>query len=704
MSIKQTNPHEGSKRSGFVRLVGIILTIAMLIGIISSVGVITGIAATTETFTDENGISWTVTECYPGWAIKPTNNSGLSGSIDIPTSYKGKVILVIDSSAFYSNKNITSVNIPNSIVSVGSSAFERCSNLQSVHLPDNLNHLGSWCFSECSRLSDINFNDFKGNRISTAVFYGCSSLASIEIPPSVEELNSICFQRSGIIEIDIPATVKVLGGGAFQECSKLERVTMHEGLERVENGPFIACPKLKSLDYPSSATVVSYTTESPMTTWEITENGITWVLSLYNNKLGIKPKDKSQVKGDVIMPWIYPAVYIDYIEPSAFEGCSELRSIRLPSFCKHIGSRAFANTSLEEVYIPDTVSQIDDSAFCWNSNLKSITLPSSLEKTPGGMCTNCSSLETIEFNDNLKEIGFNSFAYCRNLNNVEFPSSLVKIGENAFESCYSYKDITIPNSVKCVNQYAFSNIGEINSLSVDVDSLSYINGFAFYKDTIDKLVLGDNVKNIDTPLLSGNSDLEYLTLGKDVGVNNDFAFLGDTKLTIKTYKENLSVRGYTADNRIPVVLLNKHVATFSGDSAESEVILDTDTPNLRVTVPSVLPISVDSDNNVTVADNAQINNMCRGQVDITSAELNTSTWSLVDFDTDFKTVPVDTKQYGFKLYNDDVSDGIDANIFSTINGGESLLLSYDGNVAIQSEARTAEEIGNIVFTVAWHRG
>lgn len=67
-------------------------------------------------------------------------------------------------------------------------------------------------------------------------------------------------------------------------------------------------------------------------------------------------------------------------------------------------------------------------------------------------------------------------------------------------------------------------------------------------------------------------------------------------------------------------------------------------------------------------------------------------------------MPVDTKQYGFKLYNDDASDGIDDNIFSTINGGESLLLSYDGNVAIQSEAKTAEEIGNIVFTVAWHKG
>ena len=144
----------------------------------------------------------------------------------------------------------------------------------------------------------------------------------------------------------------------------------------------------------------------------------------------------------------------------------------------------------------------------------------------------------------------------------------------------------------------------------------------------------------------------------------------------------------------------------SGSSEQSIITLDYDTANLRVTVPTVLPVSVDSDNNVTVSDNAKIVNNSKGQVDVTNAVLSgNNSWTLAAFDTDFKKVPVDTKQYGFKLqgYSVPVSGNAYNNQFDTIAGNASLDLSYDANVAIQSEAISAAEIGNIVFTVAWHK-
>lgn len=146
--------------------------------------------------------------------------------------------------------------------------------------------------------------------------------------------------------------------------------------------------------------------------------------------------------------------------------------------------------------------------------------------------------------------------------------------------------------------------------------------------------------------------------------------------------------------------------TQSGNTGSSIVTLDYNTANLRVTVPTVLPVSVDSDNNVTVANNAKIINNSNGQVDVTNAVLSgNNSWKLAEFDTDFKKVPVDTKQYGFKLqgYNVPVSGNAYNNQFGTIAGNASLDLSYDANVAIQSEATKDAEIGNIVFTVAWHK-
>lgn len=140
----------------------------------------------------------------------------------------------------------------------------------------------------------------------------------------------------------------------------------------------------------------------------------------------------------------------------------------------------------------------------------------------------------------------------------------------------------------------------------------------------------------------------------------------------------------------------------SGGSGNSTVMLDIDARNLKVTVPSVLPIWVDSDNNVTVATDAKIQNRSDGPVDVTDVSVEAdNNWSLVDFNTDFSKVPVDTKQYGMTMYNDDVIDGVDLSLFDRINGSDEIAVVYDGNVAIQSSDINKFDIGHVVFTVSW---
>ena len=143
----------------------------------------------------------------------------------------------------------------------------------------------------------------------------------------------------------------------------------------------------------------------------------------------------------------------------------------------------------------------------------------------------------------------------------------------------------------------------------------------------------------------------------------------------------------------------------SGGSGDSKVTLDVNSRNLKVTVPSVLPIWVDSDNNVTVATNAKIQNRSDGPVDVTDVSVEAdNNWSFVDFNTDFTKVPVDTKQYGMTMYNDDVIDGVDLSLFDRINGSDEIAVQYNGNVAIQSSNINKLDIGHVVFTVAWADG
>jgi hypothetical protein len=140
----------------------------------------------------------------------------------------------------------------------------------------------------------------------------------------------------------------------------------------------------------------------------------------------------------------------------------------------------------------------------------------------------------------------------------------------------------------------------------------------------------------------------------------------------------------------------------SGGSGTSRVELSVNASPLKVTVPSVLPIWVDSDNNMTVATDAKITNLSAAPVEVTDLSVTGDNgWSVVPFDTDFTKVPVDTKQYGMTMYNDDVVDGVNVGLFGRLDGGAFKDVVYDGNVAIQSSDINKFDIGHVVFTVAY---
>ena len=137
-----------------------------------------------------------------------------------------------------------------------------------------------------------------------------------------------------------------------------------------------------------------------------------------------------------------------------------------------------------------------------------------------------------------------------------------------------------------------------------------------------------------------------------------------------------------------------------------------DTPdhgaNFKVTVPTVIPFNVDSDGVVTTADNLQIVNQGNGQVDVTAVHANTvNGWEIVANGTDFKTVPVDSKQFTFTLNGDNFGAGTSVDLalgsaWNTIDGLGTMALPYSGDFAVQSAQLDAGHIANVIFTVAWH--
>jgi hypothetical protein len=122
-----------------------------------------------------------------------------------------------------------------------------------------------------------------------------------------------------------------------------------------------------------------------------------------------------------------------------------------------IGNYAFNFcTSLTSITIPSSVTSIGNYAFSDCTSLKSITIPNSVTSIGSHAFSNCKSLTSITIPDSVTSIDDSAFYYCKSLKSITIPSSVTSIGKWAFYNCKSLKSITIPSSVTSIGEYAFA--------------------------------------------------------------------------------------------------------------------------------------------------------------------------------------------------------------------------------------------------------
>ncbi len=245
------------------------------------------------------------------------------------------------------------------------------------------------------------------------------------------------------------------------------------------------------------------------------------------------------------------------ISASAFENCTSLATIALPSTINHIGERAIYNTA-------------------YYNNVKNWKKPNTGSSSSGGDVMvpwediAASGLEYLYLGKNLIEISFSgayivkaetlviadgAFAGC-GAEKVTLSQNLVAIGQNAFKDCKNLKEVTFSENIKIIGDSAFEGCFSLEEINlpdkyIEMSSNSFYNtGFYNNPDNWDSDVLYSGETLIDT---RGNNDIVEIKDGTKYIVsnslceNNVFIPKTVTKISEKALSESAdsTIFGYT---------------------------------------------------------------------------------------------------------------------------------------------------------------
>ena len=185
----------------------------------------------------------------------------------------------------------------------------------------------------------------------------------------------------------------------------------------------------------------------------------------------IKANPDMTMPENLVIPRFIDNKPVVEIEPNAFVGIENIKTLTIPYTIMQVGSYAFSGKKtspvqefvmqLETVIFEDTkeLVQIQNYAFSYNKNLIQINIPDSVEAIGKRVFEGCEKLTSVDFGSSLSYIDEKAFFGCSALENIELPKSLTTIEFQAFYNCDALKTVVLKNedNVVTLKDNVFSN-------------------------------------------------------------------------------------------------------------------------------------------------------------------------------------------------------------------------------------------------------
>lgn len=444
-----------------------------------------------------------------------------AGSVDLNAAE------VIDDYAFIGSY-IKSVVIPDSTTTLGDGAFSYCFNLKDVNIGSGITHIPSKAFINTSSLKQIDIPEnimvieseaFSLSAINTVNFAKKGNLAVI---------GNAAFSKSGLVKLDLPASVTSIGAMAFLDCYNLSEFNIGEEstLQIIGDKAFNSTTELKSIKIPHTVVYIgnyAFCGSAVEGVIEISENleyfGEGAFASCINvTSFNVADANVNYIDHDGVVYSKDGRVLVAYPSGNANTSYNTIPNT------ESIGAASFMGASnLQFIHIGEGVTEIMSHAFYRCKGVMNYTLPTTLEDIGEYSFAENISLNYLDIPDSLTNIGKYAFEACRNLGNINISdnSRINRIGFAAFAKSGIYQ-FRVPSNVSSIAQYAFEGCDQLNTVTFAKGSkLESISAYMF-----------DGASNIFTIIFEQGSALTSIQAHGFEGMKRlhriDF---GDAKIT-----------------------------------------------------------------------------------------------------------------------------------------------------------------------------
>ena len=224
---------------------------------------------------------------------------------------------------------------------------------------------------------------------------------------------------------------------------------------------------------------------------------------------------------NLVIPEKYSNKVITGIDPMAFSGCSQIKSVTIS---KNIQSISLNNRSsnmnpfydciyMKNIYVDednryftsvdgvlynksktellfypsyksdssytilDSVTKIEVGAFQRNGIVTEVILPKNIKTISKEAFLECTSLQKIEIPSGITEISESLFFGCKSLNDITLPNTIKEIKSNAFYKCNGLRKITLPESVETLNFLAFGDCTMLNTCTIENSNMKFKSSY-----------------------------------------------------------------------------------------------------------------------------------------------------------------------------------------------------------------------------------